>query len=106
MTPTKDPGIAAIIALLAGLIGLMGMGHIYVGRIARGVAILVAGIALWFLASFSFFLALVAIGSILWLLSLACLVAAVGLLIWQTYDAYNLARRYNAAVQQTGRAPW
>jgi hypothetical protein len=102
----KDPGIAAILALLAGFVGLMGMGHIYIGRFARGLIILVAGLVLWSLVIGTSFIAIIALGGALWLLSLVFIFAALGLLVWQAYDAYNLAKQYNTVLRQTGRAPW
>jgi hypothetical protein len=34
------------------------------------------------------------------------IVLRVGVWIWQTYDAYKLARKYNAEVERTGKPPW
>ncbi len=102
----KDPGIAAILALLAGVFGLMGMGHIYLGRIIRGLVILVGGIVLWSLAVFFLFAGVFGPTGILWIFSLVCVIAVLGLLVWQTYDAYALAKQYNEVVRRTGRAPW
>jgi TM2 domain-containing membrane protein YozV len=106
ISPAKDPGIAAILALLAGFIGLMGMGHIYVGKITRGLIILVAGLALWALVIASSFAAIITLGGAFWLLILVFIIAALGLLVWQAYDAYNLAKQYNTVLRQTGRPPW
>ena len=62
--PRKDAGIAALIAGLVGLV-LMGIGHLYVGKIGRGILILAAGILarvalLW--SGFGFILGSVAAG--------------------------------------------
>lgn len=102
----KDPGIAAILALLAGIIGLMGMGHIYLGRITRGLIILVGGIVLWSLAFFFLFAGVFGPTGILWIFSLVCLIGVLVLLVWQVYDAHALAKQYNEVVQRTGHAPW
>lgn len=102
----KDPAIATILALVAGVFGLMGMGHIYLGRITRGLLILVGGIALWFLAVFFLFSGVFGPTGILWIFSLVCVIAVLGLLVWQVYDAYTLAKQYNEAVRRTGHAPW
>ena len=102
----KSPGVAVILALVLGLFGLMGIGHIYVGRIGRGLIILLAGFALNALGILGFIFGLFLIPSGLFLFGLLALVASFVLLIWQTYDAYMLANEYNARYQQTGRPPW
>jgi TM2 domain-containing membrane protein YozV len=104
--PQKDPGIAAILALVAGIFGLMGMGHIYLGRITRGLIILVSGIALWSLSFFFLLAGVFGPTGFLWILSLVCLIAVIGLLAWQVYDAHALAKQYNEVVRRTGRTPW
>jgi len=80
----------------------MGVGHIYVGKIGRGIVLLIVGIALRGLVAFAliwgFFAGLGAF-ILLALVSLA-------LWAWQTYDAYKLAKQFNAHVQQYGKAPW
>lgn len=106
MAMQKEPGIAAIIALVGGLFGLMGLGHIYVGLVARGLIIMVCGIALWALSIASFFLGIITIGGGLWVLGFVLVIISFALLIWQTYDAYRAAMDYNAALRATGRAPW
>jgi TM2 domain-containing membrane protein YozV len=82
--PQKSPGVAAILALL-----IPGVGHIYDGKIAEGIIILVLSIVL----------------GVLWWLIIPAIILFV-LWIWQIFDAYNKANRYNQSMQQTGRAPW
>jgi hypothetical protein len=43
---------------------------------------------------------------LLWIFSLICIIGVLGLLVWQVFDAYRLAKQYNEAVRQTGRPPW
>lgn len=115
---TKNTGLAAVLALVFGVFGLWGVGHIYVGKIGRGLAILVLGIILqWVLGFFIFFgiifggiyggrpfgLSLLLggfAGLIIWAL------VTIALFIWQIYDAYKLAKYYNDHVRQHGKAPW
>ena len=111
MTESKNPGVAALLAFFVG-IGLFGVGHVYVGKIGRGVVLLVVSIilhvplvfgivslpftALYGAAVFGgWFIAVVFLG----LVNLA-------LWVWQTYDAYKLAKQFNAHVQQYGKTPW
>lgn len=82
--PMKSSGVAAILAIL-----IPGLGHIYVGKITDGIIYLILAIVLGFLL---FLIVPIILLLVLW--------------IWQIYDAYNKANEYNAAVQQTGRAPW
>ncbi|MFQ6075527.1 MAG: hypothetical protein ACE5Z5_05265 [Candidatus Bathyarchaeia archaeon] len=65
-----------------------GLGQIYVGRIGRGLGIMVGGILL---ALFSWIL--------LWIPLLIYW-------IWNIYDAYKLAKKYNQELMRTGTPPW
>lgn len=80
---TKSPGLAAVLSFL-----ISGLGQIYVGRIGRGIAILLGGIVI---AAISFFLLFIPM-IIYW--------------IWNIYDAYKLAKQYNEVVLSTGKPPW
>ena len=88
--PLKNSGIAAVLAFLWA-----GLGHIYLGQIGTGILYMIAYIVLWVIGIISFII-----------------FPFIGLLlpfvfwIWQLYDAYKKANEYNAAIQQTGRAPW
>jgi hypothetical protein len=100
----KSPGIAAVLALVPGLFGLMGIGHIYVGRVKRGISLLVVGIILAALSYGSILLGLVA-----YELGVAAIVFGIILLIlwiWQILNAYSLAKQFNKAVEETGKEPW
>ncbi len=83
--PLKNAGIAAVLAFLWA-----GLGHIYLGQIGKGIMYMVLYIVLWVIGIFTLFGLILPF--IFW--------------IWQLYDAYKKANEYNAAVQQTGRAPW
>ena len=39
----RDPRLAALLAALFGLLGIMGIGHIYIGRVKRGLSFLLLG---------------------------------------------------------------
>ena len=82
--PLKSAGLAAVLALI-----IPGLGHIYLGKIGDGIVYLVLSVVL---GALFFLIVPLIILLILW--------------IWQIFDAYNKANQYNAAVQQTGRAPW
>ena len=94
-----------MIAALVGLV-LMGIGHIYIGKIGRGILILAAGILARVALLYSgvgFLFASVAAGV---LGILIVVLINIGLWIWQIYDAYALAKKYNAEVERTSKPPW
>jgi len=110
----KSSGTAALLAFVGAIIGLPGMGHIYVGRVGRGLLILFSGFALYYLGwiiilgglligslarSFPIFQAGIGLG-------IALLVMYFGLLIWQIFNARSLAKKLNESVQLTGKEPW
>ncbi len=45
--PRKDPDIAAMLASLCGLVGIWGVGHIYVGKVITGLLLMMAGATIW-----------------------------------------------------------
>jgi hypothetical protein len=54
-SPQKSPGMATLLAFIGGIFGFAGIGHIYVGKIVRGVVILIAGLILYAMAAFAIF---------------------------------------------------
>ena len=115
----KDTGITLLLGVLLGLFGIMGIGQLYVGKIGRGVAILLGGFAV---AAVSYIAVIAYILSDSWLydnsgyyspdfsglIVIALLVAVFHLayFIWQAYDAYKLAKKYNEELYRTGQPPW
>ncbi len=45
--PKKDPDIAAMLASLCALVGIWGVGHIYVGKVITGLLLMITGAAVW-----------------------------------------------------------
>src|ERR687896_2059895 len=45
--PYKSPGTAALIAFIGGIFALLGLGHIYIGNVGRGIGILISGIVIY-----------------------------------------------------------
>src|SRR5688500_9370188 len=54
-SPQKSPRTAVLLAFIGGIFGLTGLGHIHVGKIVRGVGILIAGLILYAMAAFAIF---------------------------------------------------
>lgn len=92
---------ASVSVLLAGLIGVvfMGVGHIYLGRMGRGIVILFSGILTGILFYAAMVTAFFSIGILFGIVRLS-------LWIWQIHDAHKLTRRYNDALESTGIPPW
>ena len=98
----KSAGVAAVLSLL-----FTGLGQIYVGKIMRGLAvmllcILLGGIGAGLLYAAVFTGGLGGIIAVAVLLTIAYLV----IWIWNIFDAYNLANSYNESVRRTGNRPW
>jgi len=101
----KNPGTAAVIALVVGVVLFWGVGHIYVGKVLKGIGIMVAGWVIEGLLILSFFsIIAVGIGGLALILLFAAL--ALGGWIWQTFDAYSLAKQFNDYVRTHGVEPW
>jgi hypothetical protein len=95
--PYKSPGTAALIAFIGGIFGLPGIGHIYVGKVGKGIAILATGIVLAVLSFVTFWAVFTVV-----IFGIAYLI----LFIWQIFNARKLARKFNDAVKTTGKEPW
>lgn len=119
--PYKSPGTAALIAFIGGIFALLGLGHIFVGKIGKGFGILVSGIIIYVLfvimaVSLPGMLLLglvesssgdagsgVMIFIIMFILGIAYLV----FWIWQIFNARKLAKKFNELVRtKGGKEPW
>jgi hypothetical protein len=114
---SKSSGTTALIAFIGAIFGLPGLGHIYIGRIGRGLLILISGFALYaltWLTLFGGFLGGIFSGARSGLpifqtgatLAIILLVMYFGLLIWQIFNARSLAKKFNEQVLLTGKEPW
>jgi TM2 domain-containing membrane protein YozV len=87
----------------------MGIGHFYVGRITRGIVILIVGMVtgiVWYLLFFIGVLAAFVGQAGLFGLSILVGLGRLALWVWQIHDAYSLAKRFNESVGRTGKPPW
>jgi hypothetical protein len=113
----KSTGTAALLAFIGAIFGLPGIGHIYVGRVGRGLLILFSGFVLYIFSWLSFLTG--AIGGILGgpnagipffqtgtSLAIALFLMYFGLLVWQILDARSQAKKLNEQIQLTGKEPW
>ena len=91
----KSEGTTLILAIILGILGLSGVGHLYLGVIGRGVGILIGG------------LVLLIVGTIttIFFVGIFILIAYIPLFIWQIIDARRLCRQYNDYYEEYGEDP-
>ena len=119
--PYKSPGTAALIAFIGGIIALLGLGHIFLGKIGKGFGILVSGIIIYVLfvimaISLPVMLLLGLVesstgdagsGGIIFLIMFILGIAYLVLWIWQIFNAKKLAKKFNELVRTNGgKEPW
>lgn len=97
-TSPRNEGTALVLAALPGILGLVGIGHIYLGRVERGVVLLVVGLLLAVPGTALAFTA-PALGLPL------LLILFVPLWVWSIFDTRNICRGYNDALDSTGQPP-
>ncbi len=118
--PYKSPGTAALIAFIGGIFALPSIGLIYVGKVGRGIGILIFGLILYALTVATImsggFLASLeqpnsapeysssGIGAIG--MSLVFSIAYIVFFIWQIFNARKQAKKFNEVVKSTGKEPW
>lgn len=87
----KNQGTALVLAVILGFIGICGIGHFYLGKISRGVIILIVGIILGVITVASGFIGLI---------------VYIPFLIWTLYDANSSCKYYNHFLSTKSHAPW
>lgn len=96
----KDETVTLVLSIVLGLFGLSGIGHMYVGKIGKGVGILIGSILLWIIG------AALTTTLILAIIGIPLMITAFVLFIWQIIDARKLCRQYNDHLKRTGTPPW
>ncbi|MDA8000136.1 MAG: zinc ribbon domain-containing protein [Alphaproteobacteria bacterium] len=86
----KSEGTTLVLSIVLGLLGVQGVGHLYVGRIGRGVGILVGAIVL-LISGFLF---------------PVMFIAYFVVFVLQIIDARKLCLQYNQHIAATGQRPW
>lgn len=87
----KSEGVTLVLTIVLGIFGFGGIGHIYLGRVLRGITILIVGIILLVIAIVTFGIGLIAL---------------IPFAIWVILDARKLCKEYNNHLEQTGKPPW
>jgi TM2 domain-containing membrane protein YozV len=116
----KSEGITLVLSIVLGLMGLMGIGHIYVGKVKRGIAILIGGLFIWVIVFIPIgFLSVLEesqelseeeimtqlFGPMIGALIIGA-IAGFALFIWQILNARSLCRDYNLYCEKKGEPPW
>ena len=105
----KNENISLILSIVLGLVGLSGISHIYLGKIQKGVGILVVSFIL--IGVTGYFVYIIASQNMLNLLSIlhsfwiVPLVGYYGFFAWQIFDARRLCLKYNKYVSESGKLP-
>ena len=87
----KSMGVTMVLTVVLGIAGLGGIGHLYLGKIIKGIVLCIVGIIL------------LAVTIMTVLMGLVILIPFALIVV---YDAYRLCKRYNNDLEQTGRPPW
>jgi len=98
----KSTGIAVLLSLLWS-----GLGQLYVGRVGRGLALMMSQLILIMAGAF-FTVVGVLFGGLGGGIGFSVIfyVALFALWAWNIFDAYKNANVYNDAMMQSGRRPW
>lgn len=89
-TQRKSRKVAVGVALIAGILGFNGIGHLYINKLKRGVSLLLIG---WiFLVLTFFFIPFGVVFLIFW--------------IWQAFDVNKKVKYFNNHIANTGKTPW
>ena len=110
----KSQKIAMLLAVLLGAVGFLGIGHLYIGRIRRGLILLMGA---WVLAGTSLFCFIAsamstmvipppdypkvevpAYSSVFFAIGVVLLIGLVALWIWQIFDVKAACRNYSKQV--------
>ena len=103
----KSEGITLVMSIVLGLIGINGTGHLYLGKIKRGIIILV-GSLMCFVVMFGVLAIAIELWSpemLLLILAVSC-IGYIALFIYQIVDARRLCKIYNKEFYERGISPW
>ncbi len=112
---TKNKNNATVLAIVLGIFGLGGIGHIYIGKIAKGFGILISTVIVSLVSVVSFFLepAIIDIPldipgpfSFMELIPLLLTFVGLGIFIWQITDVRKLVKKYNDHFEKTQENLW
>ena len=92
----KNEGTAILLAVVSGLLMLSGIGHMYIGRVGKGIGILIGS---WIIIGIGFVTLLAYVGVVFFIIYLV-------IVIWQIFDVKTLCRMYNESLESNNTPPW
>ncbi|MBI1663536.1 MAG: TM2 domain-containing protein [Nitrosopumilus sp.] len=92
----KSEGTTLVLAVVLGILGINGVGHIYVGKIGKGVWILIG----------SLILLAIGIATVVFMVGYALIFVYILIWIWQIIDSKRICKEYNDYLRQTGKTLW
>ena len=99
-TEWKSESTTLLLSIILGLFGVQGVGHLYVGKIGKGIAYLIGSLVLFGVA---IGLIVTVVGAVI---GVPLLVVYFVMFILQILDSRKLCRQYNDSLEATGHAPW
>lgn len=113
----KNKRNATILAVVLGIMGIGGIGHLYIGKTGRGLGILFSIIAIFLTSfvAFSFFEFLPVLDitwnmppifSFIGLIPFSLFVINTAIFIWQIFDVRKLCKKYNVHFENTQENLW
>ena len=97
----KSESITLLLAILPGLLVILGLGHLYLGASRRGIGFLIVGLVMLIVglpAVLSNHPGTILVGTVI-------LISTIPLFIWQIIDSRKLCRQYNDYYEEYGKAP-
>ena len=107
--PFKNNGLAFLIAIIAGVFGFCGIGHIYIGKVLRGVLIMFIGWIPFGIGIIVFFAEFISQNdSLIQGIDLSMIFGIIYVVIWiiQALDANRLAKKYNKYLMTNSKPLW
>ncbi len=95
-TMYKSEGTTLVLAIVLGIFGISGVGHIYLGRVGKGIAILIVNLILGAIGGATLFIGVGVVFLIIYLV----------IFIWQILDSRSLCHYYNSHIREKGSRPW
>ncbi len=99
-TEWKSESTTLLLSILLGLIGIQGVGHMYVGKVGKGVGILIGSLILFLVA---IGLTVTGIGAIV---GIPLMIIYFIMFIWQIINSRKLCQQYNDYLEQHDQRPW
>jgi len=92
----KSEGVTVVLSLVLGLFGLPGIGHIYVGLVGKGIAILIG----------SLILVVIGAATVYFGVGIILLIIYFFIFIWQIFDSRSKCIEFNDYLEEHGKRPW